>query len=70
MSFSLEIIKNIVRSKKDENQLKTITYNEENIKNLNHNFKNVVVKKPWGYEYLFFTSPELSIWILKIQKQL
>ena len=66
MSFSLEIIKNIVRSKEDENQLKTITYDEENIKNLNHNFKNLVVKKPWGYEYLFFTSPELSIWILKI----
>ena len=68
MSFSLEIIKNIVRSKEDENQLKKITYDEENIKNLNYNFKNVVVKKPWGYEYLFFTSPELSIWILKIQK--
>jgi len=68
MNFSLEIKKNIVRSKEDENQLKTITYNDKNIKNLNQDFKNIVVKKPWGYEYLFFTSPELSIWILKILK--
>ena len=48
MNFSLEIKKNIVRSKEDENQLKTITYNDKNIKNLNQDFKNIVVKKTMG----------------------
>ena len=57
-----------MRSKEDRIQLSTINYNKKNIRNLNQDFKNVIVNKPWGYEYLFFTSPELSIWVLKILK--
>lgn len=29
-------------------------------------YKNVVVKKPWGYEYLCFQNEELAIWFLHI----
>lgn len=32
------------------------------------NFLGVVVNKPWGYEYLMFNTPEISIWMLYIKK--
>lgn len=31
-------------------------------------FAGVVVNKPWGYEYLMFRSPDVSIWMLYIKK--
>ncbi|TRZ83787.1 hypothetical protein D4R86_00185 [bacterium] len=31
-------------------------------------FSKVIVKKPWGYEYLAYNGSEVSIWILKIRK--
>lgn len=32
------------------------------------NFKGLIVNKPWGYEYLMFETPEVSIWMLFIKK--
>jgi len=29
-------------------------------------FKNIIVNKPWGEEYLLFENPDVAIWILKI----
>ncbi len=34
----------------------------------NMNFTGLVVNKPWGYEYLMFQSPDISIWMLYIKK--
>ena len=68
MNSSLQIVKKIIQSTEDQNQLKGIPFDEEKIKNLNQDFSNIVVKKPWGYEYLFYTSRDLSIWVLKILK--
>jgi len=31
-------------------------------------YKNIVVKKPWGYEYLLFENDFVAIWILHIKK--
>ncbi|MEM0465177.1 MAG: thiamine pyrophosphate-binding protein [Candidatus Pacearchaeota archaeon] len=53
--------------------------NEDKEKILNHecpkdpclskvDFRNTVVNKPWGYEYLMFQTPEVSIWMLYIKK--
>ena len=53
---------------KDKKELSNINYDKKNILNKSQNFKNLVVKKPWGHEYLFFSSPEVSVWILKIFK--
>ncbi len=33
----------------------------------NMNFEGVVVNKPWGYEYLMFSTPQVSIWMLYIK---
>lgn len=68
MNIYFEIIKQIISSSSDEREFKKINFDEEKIKNMNHNFKDVIVQKPWGYEYLFFSSKKVSIWILKILK--
>jgi len=34
----------------------------------NVNFRGLVVNKPWGYEYLMFQTPEVSIWMLYLKK--
>lgn len=31
-------------------------------------YKNIVVKKPWGYEYLMFENDFVAIWILHLKK--
>ncbi|MDD4938206.1 MAG: hypothetical protein PHX34_04320 [Candidatus Shapirobacteria bacterium] len=31
-------------------------------------YKNIVVKKPWGYEYLLFENDFVAIWILHLKK--
>jgi mannose-6-phosphate isomerase-like protein (cupin superfamily) len=33
-----------------------------------HDYRNVIVQKPWGYEYLIFDNKAIGIWILHIQK--
>lgn len=32
-------------------------------------FSKVVVKKPWGYEYLAYVGKEVSVWILRIKRE-
>lgn len=32
------------------------------------NYKNLVVKKPWGYEYLLFENDFVAIWVLHLKK--
>tara|TARA_Y100000590_G_scaffold467999_1_gene648933 strand:+ start:4592 stop:5335 length:744 start_codon:yes stop_codon:yes gene_type:complete len=58
----------IENSLKDKKELSNINYDKKEILNKSQNFKNLIVKKPWGHEYLFFSSPEVSVWILKILK--
>ena len=62
------IILRIESSTKDKKELSNIDYDKKNILNKSQNFENLIVKKPWGHEYLFFSSPEVSVWILKIFK--
>jgi hypothetical protein len=32
------------------------------------NYRNCVVEKPWGYEYLVFETAEVALWLLYIEK--
>ena len=50
----------------DENALsKTFQLNGE-AKKKNLDFSDVIVKKPWGYEYLVFENKFVAIWILQL----
>jgi mannose-6-phosphate isomerase-like protein (cupin superfamily) len=34
----------------------------------NFDYRNIVVNKPWGYEYLWFQNEKVAIWFLRITK--
>ena len=68
MSTNLKIVEKLIHSLDDEKEFQKIQFDQHAIINQNHNFESVVVDKPWGYEYLFYSSKEISIWILKILK--
>ena len=62
------MIKKLELTKNDDNAFQEINFDKNKIENLNYNYKNLLIPKPWGNEYLFYSSKELSIWILKIFK--
>mgnify|MGYP006084967563 FL=1 len=68
MSTNLRIVEKLIYSLDDEIEFKRIQFDVQKIKNQNYNFENTVVNKPWGHEYLFYSSKEVSIWVLKILK--
>ena len=54
-------------TKKDILALNSIK-NFETIKKKNIDYSSIIVKKPWGYEYLFFSNNNIAITILCIEK--
>ncbi len=61
------MIRRIYRSKTDiENlsNLRTAISNEID----NFDYKKVVVRKPWGYEFLMFENPHVAIWVLFLKR--
>ncbi|MCK9581992.1 MAG: hypothetical protein M0Q92_16300, partial [Methanoregula sp.] len=36
--------------------------------NVDPDYNGVVVRKPWGYEYLFFENQHVAVWFLHIKK--
>ena len=61
------MITRLVKSKLDiENlsRLKTLTPCLES----KFSYKGIIVKKPWGYEYLMFQNKEVAIWILFLRQ--
>ena len=67
--------KNIVTGKKigiselDINNLKKINLGNYIRKNNFFDFSKVIVKKPWGYEYLVFENEFVAIWMLHIVRK-
>ncbi len=61
------MIRRIFVSETDRNNLsKCKTIEDDNNKKLD--FTNVVVQKPWGYEYLMYENKHAAIWILHLKK--
>jgi mannose-6-phosphate isomerase-like protein (cupin superfamily) len=51
----------------DHEKLKKTSFLENNELD-KFDFSKVVVKKPWGHEYLFYTGNNISIWILYLKE--
>ncbi|MBR9705294.1 cupin domain-containing protein [Candidatus Pacearchaeota archaeon] len=51
----------------DEERLKVATHASSNGLN-DFDFSKVIVRKPWGHEYLFYEGNNLASWILHIKK--
>lgn len=61
------MIKHLYRSKSDiENLSKLRTAITEDVDSFN--YKKVIVKKPWGYEYLAFENSHVAVWVLYFKK--
>ena len=54
-------------SKKDLKAFENISVDFSSLKNDYYDYSNVVVKKPWGYEYLIYCNDIVAIWILFIK---
>lgn len=58
------MLKRIGQTDKDYKLLQSIKYEPNKFDNSVISYKNVVVKKPWGYEFLIYESSEIAVWIL------
>ena len=61
------MINKFIKNKLDEEALHSISNKSQVLKDDFNDYKKVVVKKPWGYEYLIFQSKHSAIWILYIK---
>ena len=61
------MLKRINKSIYDEEKLKTTKPSQGNGLD-DFDFSKVVVRKPWGHEYLFYNENKMAAWILHIKK--
>ena len=60
--MSQDIVFNQIQiSKKDLKAFENISVDSSTLKNDYYDYSNVVVKKPWGYEYLIYQSSKVAI---------
>src|SRR3989338_3124203 len=59
------MIHRIARSPLENNHLRDSITNEA----INYDYNNVIVKKPWGYEYLIYKNDQVAIWMLQIVRK-
>ena len=62
------IRKKVSISKADINNLKKINLGNYVRKNNFFDFSKVIVRKPWGFEFLLYQNKKLTIWFLHLQK--
>ncbi|MBI3494110.1 MAG: hypothetical protein HY047_20380 [Acidobacteria bacterium] len=61
------MIKRVVLTPQDTEQLANLRVNPEDLKDDFFDYSKVVVKKPWGYEYLIFANDLIAVWILYLK---
>jgi len=62
------MIKRIPISKEDQDKLQSIITDSPTQADDFFDYRNVVIKKPWGHEYLIFQNDESAVWILHMKK--
>ena len=61
------MIKKIGLTTQDREVFKSLKVNLQEIQDDHYDYSKVVVKKPWGYEYLIFSNDEIAVWILYLK---
>ena len=61
------MIEELTITDRDKEELKTLNINPLDLQNDHYDYSKVVVKKPWGYEYLIFSNEEVAVWILYLK---
>ncbi|MDA1334984.1 MAG: hypothetical protein O2794_03150 [bacterium] len=62
------MIKRLRLTDKDRDQLEGINIDASLLEDDFFDYTNVVIKKPWGQEYLIFRNDNIAIWILHIKQ--
>lgn len=62
-----EMIRKIYITERDRQEFKNLKVNPQCIQDDYYDYSKVVVKKPWGYEYLIFSNETIAVWILYIK---
>lgn len=66
---NMSVIKYLSVSEGDTRELLRLKVNKEDLADDFYDYSKVVVRKPWGYEYLLYTNGMVAVWILYIKSQ-
>ena len=66
--MSSAIIERFLITEKDKEALSKIVYDSKDTSDDYFDYSKVVVKKPWGYEYLIFENESVAVWILYLKE--
>jgi len=61
------MIEKVSQTERDLQEFGNLKVNFKDIQNDNYDYSKVVVKKPWGYEYLIFANETIAVWILYLK---
>ena len=62
-----DMIEKIAITDRDREVFESLKVNLQDIQDDRYDYSKVVVKKPWGYEYLIFSNEEIAVWILYLK---
>jgi len=63
----ISIIEKFLFSEKDKKTLSKISYDIKDTSDDFFDYSKVIVKKPWGYEYLIFENEAVAVWVLYLK---
>ena len=66
--MSSAIIERFLITEKDKKALSQIVFDSKDTSDDFFDYSKVVVKKPWGYEYLIFENESVAVWILYLKE--
>ncbi len=61
------MIKKIALTERDREELERLRVDPRDVQDDHYDYSKVVVKKPWGYEYLIFSNAAIAVWILYLK---
>jgi acetolactate synthase-1/2/3 large subunit len=61
------MIRKISLTERDREVCESLRVNPQDIQDDHYDYSKVVVKKPWGYEYLIFSNTMVAVWILYLK---
>lgn len=62
------IIERFIVKEKDKETLSQVIYDVNDTTDDCFDYSKVIVKKPWGYEYLIFENESVAVWILYLEQ--
>ena len=63
------MIRSFILAERDGEEFENLTVNLKDLQNDYYDYSKVVVKKPWGYEYLIFSNDVIAVWILYLKAE-